>query len=162
MADDRERGNRVVKYKLFVMDVDGTLTDGKIYIAASGECMKAFDVKDGYGIACLLPANGIVPIIITGRVSETVSRRAAELGIEEVHQGIKDKRKVLETMLQKYSCQYIETAYIGDDIPDLECMEMCGITGCPQDAVNEVKNICDYICTQKAGDGAVRELLIGW
>lgn len=146
-------------YKLFVMDVDGTLTDGKIYTSPSGEAFKAFDVKDGYGIAHILPKNNIVPIIITGRTSEIVLKRAAELGIKEVYQGVYNKRKILENLICKYSCQYAEIAYIGDDIPDLECMEMCGIKGCPQDAVVEVKNICDYCCTQKAGNGAVREFI---
>ncbi len=148
-----------LKIKILCMDVDGTLTDGTIYISACGECLKAFNVKDGYGIAHLLPVYGIVPIIITGRVSEIVLKRARELGIEDVHQGIENKRKVLEAMIQKYSCQYADVAYIGDDIPDLECMQMCGIKGCPQDAVDEVKNISDYICTNKAGNGAVREFI---
>ena len=147
------------KTKILCMDVDGTLTNGKIYISSSGECMKAFDVKDGYGIARLLPEKGIVPVIITGRKSAIVEKRAAELGIREIYQGVEDKCAVLEELIRKYACQYAEAAYIGDDIPDLACMKMCGIKGCPQDAVSEVKEICDYICERKAGAGAVREFI---
>lgn len=145
--------------KILCMDVDGTLTNGKIYVSPSGECMKAFDVKDGYGITHILPEKGIIPAIITGRKSEIVEKRAVELGIEEIYQGVKDKCAVLDKLLHKYSCQYTEAAYIGDDIPDLACMKMCGIKGCPQDAVREVKEICDYVCNRKAGNGAVREFI---
>ena len=90
--------------KLFVMDVDGTLTDGKIYMGKKGEIMKAFDVKDGYGIAHILPKLGIVPAIITGRKSQIVANRAAELGITEVFQGVSDKPETLKRITEKYKC----------------------------------------------------------
>lgn len=146
------------KIKMLVMDVDGTLTDGQIYIGNHGEMMKAFHVKDGLGIV-EAKKKGILPVIITGRKSDIVSQRCKELGIEEVHQAIQQKCKCLEEIAQKYSIQREEIAYIGDDINDLECIKYCGISACPVDAVREVKKIVTYICESSGGKGAVREFL---
>lgn len=145
--------------KLFVMDVDGTLTDGKIYIGASGEIMKAFDVKDGYAIVHLRDYN-IVPAIITGRKSDIVEKRAAELGITELHQGVSDKLAVLKQLGDKYNCKAQEIAYIGDDLNDITCIEYVGFSGCPSDAADEIKNVVSYVCSNKGGSGAVREFVM--
>lgn len=147
------------KYKLLVMDVDGTLTDGKIYIGADGEIMKAFDAKDGYGIACILPGMGITPVIITGRKSKIVEQRAKELKIAEFHQGVSDKLSKLKEVAEKFNVTFDEIAYIGDDLNDIECMEACGLAACPSDAVEEVKEKCGYVCNHAAGNGAIRELI---
>ena len=147
------------KIKLLVMDVDGTLTDGHIYIGAQGELMKAFDVKDGYAIAHLLPAAGIVPVIITGRQSAIVEERARELSIPELHQGVGDKLACLKAVVEKYRAEPGEIAYIGDDLNDLSCIRFCGLSGCPADAVAEVLAAVDHVCTRKGGNGAVREFI---
>ena len=157
--------------KFLVLDVDGTLTDGKIYMGADGELFKAFDVKDGYGIAVLLPKAGIVPVIITSRVSAIVAGRCRELGIREVHQGCRDKLLTLRKLLQDFSArdgkEYTmgNVAYMGDDIPDLECMTLVkqagGIAACPADAVGEVKAAADFVSSRNGGNGAVRDA-IGW
>lgn len=144
--------------KMLVMDVDGTLTDGKIYIGSQGEIMKAFNVKDGLGIA-KLNSKGIITVIITGRSSVIVTQRAKELNITEVIQGVHDKVKILRQVAEKYKCNLNEIAYIGDDENDLECMKICGVKGCPADADNEVKKIADYVCNCSGGDGAVREFI---
>lgn len=144
------------KIKLLVMDVDGTLTDGKIYIGPDGEAMKAFDVKDGYGIACILPELGIIPVIITGRESKIVANRAKELGITELYQGIDNKLIQLKKVAEKYNVTPKEIAYIGDDLNDFECIEYCGFSACPNDAVEEVKNAVDYVCKYDGGRGSVR------
>ncbi len=144
--------------KILVMDVDGTLTDGKIYISSQGEIMKAFSVKDGLGIA-KLHSKGIVPVIITGRNSQIVTERAKELNITEVIQGVHDKVKVLSQVAEKYKCDLNEIAYIGDDENDLECMKICGIKGCPNDAEKAIKDVADFICNRRGGDGAVREFI---
>ena len=141
------------------MDVDGTLTDGKIYMGADGEAMKAFDIKDGYGIHEILPKYGIVPVIITGRISQIVENRANELGIEEIYQGKHDKIDTMLHVLEKFDCTPSYAAYIGDDVLDLPCMELCGVTGCPADAVPEVRMTCDYVCKASGGHGAVREFI---
>ncbi len=145
--------------KYLVMDVDGTLTDGKIYMSPSGEAMKAFNIKDGCGIHDLLIPAGILPVIITGRKSEIVLNRCREIGITEIHQGVSDKVTKLKQVCHDISC----VAYIGDDINDLDCMKVVkdagGVVGCPFDAVNKVKFVADFISSYNGGDGAVRDYI---
>ena len=148
-----------MKIKMLVMDVDGTLTDGRIYIGADGEVMKAFNVKDGYAISHL-KEYGIIPVIITGRESEIVKYRAKELGVSELYQGVKDKLSVLKEVAKKYAISSEEIAYIGDDLNDIECVRYCGITGCPADSVSEVKNLVSFQCESVGGNGAVREFCV--
>ena len=143
--------------KLFVMDVDGTLTDGHIYFGDNGEVFKAFHVRDGYAIAHIFPVYGIIPVIITGKSSKIVETRSKELKIPEVHQGISDKLTKLKEIAQKYNAVPEEIAYIGDDVNDLECMAYCGLTACPADALDEVINKVYYVCKNNGGRGAVRE-----
>lgn len=154
--------------KFLVMDVDGTLTDGKIYIGATGEMFKSFDVKDGCGIKDILPNYDIIPIIITARESEMLKIRCQELGITNYYQGVRDKLIKLYEITKAYSTNEIlytlkNCAYIGDDILDLQCMipikKAGGIVGCPLDAVDEVKAVSDFISSHNAGDGAVREFI---
>jgi 3-deoxy-D-manno-octulosonate 8-phosphate phosphatase (KDO 8-P phosphatase) len=147
-----------MKIKILVMDVDGTLTDGKIYIGNKGEVMKVFNVKDGYGIA-KLNSLGIVTSIITGRKSEILKIRAEELKIKEIYQGEDQKINRLKELVAKYNYDLLEVAYIGDDENDIECMKLCGISACPSDAVEMVQNISDYVCVKTGGDGAVREFI---
>ena len=141
------------------MDVDGTLTDGKIYMGNDGEVMKAFSIKDGCGIHDILIPAGITPVIITGRSSKIVENRCEEIGINEIYQGISNKIEKLLSITDDLS----SVAYIGDDINDLSCMkpvkEAGGKIGCPADAVKKVKEIADFISTKNGGDGAVREFI---
>jgi 3-deoxy-D-manno-octulosonate 8-phosphate phosphatase (KDO 8-P phosphatase) len=146
------------KIKMLVMDVDGTLTDGKIYVGDSGEVFKAFNVKDGYRLINIQKYN-IIPVIITGKRSEILSKRATELKIEEVYQGVDDKLKVLEEVIKRYQLTYENVAYIGDDVNDIDCMKVCYLKACPADAINEVINVVDYVCKSDGGNGAVRELI---
>ena len=145
--------------KYLVMDVDGTLTDGKIYMSSSGEAMKAFNIKDGCGIHDILIPHDIKPMIITGRTSDIVLNRCKELGISGVYQGVLKKVEKMRELISDFS----SVAYIGDDINDLECMkavkEAGGITGCPSDAVDSVKYISDYISCHNGGNGAVRDFI---
>ena len=145
------------------MDVDGTLTDGKIYIGDSGELFKAFDIKDGCGIHDVLIPSGIKPIIITGRKSTMLERRCKELGIVELHQGISNKMKVLHQIIDAAGDDMSTVSYIGDDINDLICMQVVknagGCVGCPNDAAVKVKKIADFISDRNGGNGAVREFI---
>ena len=155
--------------KFLVMDVDGTLTDGKIYMGNQGEVMKGFDIKDGCGIKDILPQYGIIPIIITARNSQSLVNRCAELGITQIYQGVRDKLGKLDNILEKKSEEddclydYSDVAYIGDDILDLQCMEPIklagGSIGCPSNAVSEVVKISDFVSINRGGDGAVREFI---
>ena len=147
-----------MKIKMLVMDVDGTLTDGKIYMGPNGEAMKSFNVKDGYAISHLKESE-IIPVIITGRVSKIVELRAKELGISELYQGISDKLEVLKSIAIRLNCTRDEIAYIGDDLNDIECIRYCGFSACPNDAIEEVKREVDYICKNNGGNGAAREFI---
>ena len=147
--------------KYLFLDVDGTLTDGKIYMGAEGELMKAFSVKDGYALNTLCKNAGITPVIITARKSDIVLRRCEELGISEVYQGYHDKlavmRRIMGDMLPS------QCAYIGDDVLDLPCIEFLndqgGVSGCPADAAKEVVQAVSFVCTKEGGSGAVREFV---
>lgn len=145
--------------KILVMDVDGTLTDGGIYVSGNGELMKRFNVKDGYAIAHVLPALNITPVIITGRRSEIVEYRCKELGIKHCYQGVSNKLETLKNLVNDMGISNTEVAYIGDDINDLECIKYCSYTSCPYDAADEVKNAVSYICKSIGGQGAVREFV---
>lgn len=145
--------------KYLVMDIDGSLTDGKIYMGQNGEVMKAFSIKDGMVINYILKPAEIVPVVITARTSAIVQNRCDELGIKKVYQGKLDKLTTLKEIAGEDglgSC-----AYFGDDTLDLRCMlpirEAGGIAGCPADAVREVKAACNYVCLNRAGEGALRE-----
>lgn len=145
--------------KYLIMDVDGTLTDGKIYMGPNGEAMKAFSIKDGMVINYVLKSKGILPVVITARESSIVQHRCDELGIKEVYQGKLDKLTTLKEIVGEYG--FGSCAYFGDDILDLKCMnpikEAGGIVACPADSVREVKAVSDYVCVSKAGEGALRE-----
>lgn len=142
-----------------IMDVDGTLTDGKIYMGQSEELCKAFSCKDGYGIHHLLAPAGIIPAIITGRSSDILLNRCRELEIRHVYQGVSNKLEVLKELTGDLS----RTAYIGDDLNDFACMEAVkaagGLVGCPGDAVEQVKAIADFVSPRRGGEGAVRDFI---
>lgn len=153
-------GNRF-NLQYFVTDVDGTLTDGRIYTGPTGEAMKAFSVKDGYALSIMLREVGIEPIVITGRKSSIVDERCRELGVSIVVQNVREK---LEKLIELVGDEQLEScAYFGDDIVDLPCMLAIraagGKVGCPADAAPPVKGSVDYICSAKGGDGAAREFI---
>ncbi|MBR6152378.1 MAG: 3-deoxy-D-manno-octulosonate 8-phosphate phosphatase [Lachnospiraceae bacterium] len=145
--------------KYIVMDVDGTLTDGKIYLGQNGEICKVFDVKDGYGIRNIAPKAGLIPVIITGRNSDIVANRCHELEVKEVYQGVIDKTEILCSITSELK----SVAFIGDDINDLACMKMVkeagGKIGCPANAVSAIKEIADFISVYNGGNGAVRDFI---
>lgn len=141
------------------MDVDGTLTDGKMYFSSSGEEIKAFNAKDGCGIAVILPYLGIIPAIITGRISNCVVHRAKQLEITDVFQNAAKKLVQLEELKKKYNLQYDEIAVVGDDLNDLEIFNVCGFSACPADACEEIKAISNLVLSRAGGNGAVRELI---
>lgn len=147
----------ISKIKLVVLDVDGTLTDGGVYIDSNGVETKKFNIKDGAGIV-LAEKRGVDFMILTGRSSKCVEIRAKELNIKYVFQGISDKLAYLKRFLEEKGISPCEVAYMGDDVNDIECMTYVGLSACPADAVEEVKNNVDYVAVHKGGYGAVREL----
>lgn len=153
-AEAEERARRL---RLFVFDVDGTLTDGTLWIGAHGEVMKGFCVRDGYGLAMLKRA-GWKLAIITARKSEIVERRAAELGFDLVLQGMHDKAAALERTCAQLQVSLEQAGYIGDDWPDLPAMRAAGFAATLPDAPGALRDAAHWISTAPAGRGAVREL----
>ena len=143
--------------KLVILDVDGTLTDGGVYIDSNGVESKKFNIKDGAGIV-LAEQVGVEFMILTGRKSYCVEHRANELKIKYVFQGIADNLSYLQQFLAQQGLSHNQVAYIGDDVNDLECMRTVGFTACPADAVEEVFQQCDYVSRYNGGQGAVREI----
>jgi len=148
---------RARRIKLLLTDVDGVLTEGRLFVDAHGEPLKLFNVKDGLGLF-LLGEVGIRRGIITGKSSRAVERRAKELRLDYCHQGVLDKSTVIEGLLIDAKCTLAETAYIGDDLNDLPLLTTVGLAACPADAVEDVRERVHLLCQQNGGRGAVREL----
>ena len=142
--------------KILFLDVDGTLTDGKIYMGPNGEAFKAFFAHDAQGLR-KLPKNGIETVIITGRESNMVTLRAKEMDITEVYQNVSDKLTLVKEILKKKKIKKTAAAYIGDDENDLEAMSICGNRACPKNATKRIKKISNFISKYDGGEGAVRE-----
>ncbi|WP_342810587.1 cytidylyltransferase domain-containing protein, partial [Natronosalvus hydrolyticus] len=145
--------------QLVFSDVDGVLTDSKINIGQDGETFKSFNVKDGYGVVQWRQKDSNDFVIVTSRKSQAVDNRASELGVEEVHQGVGNKKQKVEEITSRLGFDLADTVYIGDDLTDLQAMETVGTACCPADAVQEVKNECSYVSQYNGGDGAVRDIL---
>lgn len=155
--------------KFLVMDVDGTLTDGKIYMSDNGEIFKVFDVKDGSGIKDILPSLNIIPVIITARNSKILENRCNDLGINYLFQGFRNKLDKLKEVIEDYNkdnntnYNLSHVAYIGDDLLDIPCLEEVnkfdGISACPSDSAKDVLNISKFVCNHNGGEGAVREFI---
>lgn len=150
----RERARRI---RLLVLDVDGVLTDGRLHITADGEETKVFHVRDGSGIVAVQRA-GIQVAIISGRASAAVTRRAAELGIRHVRQGIGDKGAALEQLLHELQLAPAMLACVGDDTPDLPMLERASLAIAVADAHASVRPAAHWITTAAGGHGAVREV----
>ncbi len=148
---------RAQAVRLLVLDVDGVLTDGRIYYGADGVELKAFNIQDGLGIK-LLRTTGVEVAIITGRKSRAVETRAAELGIANVFQGVGDKRVAFEEILARLSIDATAAAGMGDDLPDLPVLRRCGLAVCVPEAPPIVRRVAHYVTDRAGGTGAVREV----
>ena len=144
--------------ELIVLDVDGCMTDGKIVYSASGDELKAFNVKDGFAIVNWIRL-GRQAAIITGRESAIVARRAEELGIKHLYQGVKNKMERLEKLCAQLGIAMRNVAMIGDDLNDYRALQACGLSFVPADAHHRVIEIADVVLSRKGGDGAVREMI---
>lgn len=158
MADQRgdPAARKAARIRLLALDVDGILTDGRIYYGNAGEELKAFNIKDGLGIKLLQNA-GIRVAFITGRQSEIVARRAAELGIQAVIQGREDKRQALLELCHSEGLTFEDCAYMGDDLPDLGAIRAAGLGLTVADGSRSVREAADWISASNGGCGAVRE-----
>lgn len=145
--------------KFLVLDVDGTLTDGGIYISESGNEMKKFNTKDGMGIKRLLKTGVDVGLISASISKKIVHHRAAMLGIRYCYVGDGDKLQILSDWLDEMDLSFKEVAFIGDDINDAKIMQEVGLSACPVDALGEVKSIANIVLEKKGGQGCVREFI---
>lgn len=147
----------LAKIKLLLMDVDGVLTDGSIAYTGGNMQTMIFNVKDGLGLRMLQNA-GVLAGVVTGRKSEALSRRLRELGIALSFEGVSDKGALLEEILQKTGVTADETAFIGDDLPDMGMMKKVGMPIAVADAVFDVRSCAAIVTTRPGGKGAVREI----
>lgn len=145
------------KIKLLAFDVDGVMTDGSVTYDENGVEYKTFNVKDGHGLV-RVQKSGFITAVITARNNGTVEHRAKNLNITEIYQGQKYKLPALEEIMKKYNISFENVSYMGDDLPDLCILEKVGLACCPNDAVKEVKDVCNFKSSFDGGRGAVREL----
>lgn len=150
--------HRLRAIKLLLLDVDGVMTDGGVYLSETGDELKKFNIQDGYGIV-KLQRNGIRVGLLTGRASKLIMRRAAELGISEVHQNLENKIGAYESLKARFGLADGEVAFMGDDEPDLEVLRKVGFSAAPADAAPSVRKAVDFVCAKRGGEGAVREVI---
>jgi 3-deoxy-D-manno-octulosonate 8-phosphate phosphatase (KDO 8-P phosphatase) len=153
-VDELTRRARAIRLAIF--DVDGVMTDGTLFIGAQGELFKAFNILDGHGVKMLQSA-GIIAAIISGRSSEAVARRAAELSIAHVVQGSADKALAFDALIASLGMTPPQCAFVGDDLPDLAVMCRCGLAVAVANAADTVKSAAHYVTRASGGNGAVRE-----
>mgnify|MGYP003661542764 FL=1 len=149
--------DRLRRVRLLALDVDGVLTDGRLYFQADGIEIKAFHTQDGHGLK-LLKRVGIHVALITGRDSPMVSQRAAALGIDHVHQGCEDKLITLRSLCQRLDIELDQVAYCGDDLPDLSAIKRCGVGIAVPNAPDYMHIHADWTTERLGGHGAVREI----
>jgi YrbI family 3-deoxy-D-manno-octulosonate 8-phosphate phosphatase len=145
------------KIKLVLTDNDGVLTDTGVYYSADGEVMKRFSIRDGMGVERLRNVLGIETGIITGELSDSVLKRSEKLKIIYLYRGVKDKLSMLPGIQTQFDISAENIAFIGDDINDLELLSAIGLSATPSDGTDFVKNIVNYVCNNKGGNGAFRE-----
>lgn len=143
--------------RLMIFDVDGVLTDGRLYYNDAGEEMKAFGVLDGHGIRMLI-ASGVDAAILTGRTSGVVAHRARNLGISRVLQGVEDKGAAFESLASELELDPRDCGYMGDDVVDLPVLRRCGFSATTREAPEIVRRHCHFVATFPAGAGAAREV----
>ncbi|MEL0082329.1 MAG: 3-deoxy-manno-octulosonate-8-phosphatase KdsC [Gammaproteobacteria bacterium] len=149
--------NRASQIKLLILDVDGVLTDGRLWLGDDGAEYKAFNVKDGHGIKALI-AHGVQVAVITGRRSSAVDRRMAELGIAHYYAGQSDKMAAYNELMDKLALEPEQVAYVGDDEPDVAVMQRSGLPVAVADAHSSARRVAGWITGNRGGEGAVREV----
>ena len=148
---------KVEKIKLVITDNDGVLTDTGVYYSEKGEELKRFSIRDGMGVERLRKHCNIETVIMTGELSGSVKSRAEKLKMKEYYLGVKDKVELLEEVKSKNKISEENIAFIGDDVNDIGIMKLVGLRAAPADAMSYTKEIADFVCEAKSGNGAFRE-----
>lgn len=146
------------KIQTFVFDVDGVLTDGMVHVTLEGNMLRNMNIKDGYALQHAAK-NKYRIIIISGGHSDGVVIRLQGLGITDINTRIKDKRQLLSELQEKYQIAPETCLYMGDDVPDIPAMKLCGVITCPQDAAQDVQEVAHYISLKNGGEGCVRDVI---
>jgi 3-deoxy-D-manno-octulosonate 8-phosphate phosphatase (KDO 8-P phosphatase) len=154
----RGKRGRAGRVRMILADVDGTLTDGTVTPLPEGEEVKSFNTKDGLGVMIAQLA-GLKVGLITGKRSKGLEARARRLKIDELYQGVIDKRPAFEEILARNALSAEEVAFIGDDLNDLPLLSACGLSAAPADAVADVRKRVHLVCRRRGGEGAFRELV---
>jgi 3-deoxy-D-manno-octulosonate 8-phosphate phosphatase (KDO 8-P phosphatase) len=144
--------------KVFVFDVDGVLTDGSLLLNEDGNMLRSMNIKDGFALQLAIK-KGYKIWIISGGTSEAVKSRLQKLGLTDVHIAVKNKKRLLQELMLSNNVSAANMLYMGDDIPDLEVMQICSLPCCPADAVIEIQQIAKYISPYAGGKGAVRDVI---
>ena len=142
----------------FIFDVDGVLTDGTLSLSSSGELVRTMNTRDGYALQLAIK-KGYNICIITGGSSQMVKKRLEGLGIKDIYLKIHYKIEIMDDYLAGLGLSNREVLYMGDDMPDYECIKNAGIGSCPQDAAHQIREISDYVSTYKGGEGCVRDVI---
>lgn len=143
--------------KILLTDVDGVLTDGGMYYTNEGDVMKKFHTRDGMGVN-LLRRNNILTIIVTKEKTKIVRQWAKKMNVERIYDGIIQKEQIIDRICSTFNVKTNELAYIGDDVNDLELMKNVGFSATPNDGIKHAREIADYICKVRSGDGVLREV----
>ena len=149
---------KLIKIKNFVFDVDGVFTDGSIIVDNSGNELRVFSTRDGIAVK-LATDKGYNFCVISGGKNEGVRKRLNKLGIKNVYLGVNNKMEVFKSFMNDNNLKTTETMFMGDDIPDMQILKMVGLSCCPNDAANEVREVVDYISIKKGGEGCVRDII---
>lgn len=149
---------RLKNIKLFVLDVDGVLTDGSLILLENGEMARKMNIKDGYALQ-LAVKKGYEVLVISGGSSAAVKIRLEKLGIKNIHLAVAEKKELLSGFVSEHKIEWPQVLYMGDDIPDLLPMKMAGVACAPADAVAEIRSIAHYISPLAGGQGCVRDII---
>ena len=149
---------KLEKIKVVLTDNDGVLTDTGVYFSVKGEEFKRFSIRDGMGVERMRKYAGVETIIITGEESGSVRTRAEKLKIKEYYLGVKKKEELLPEIMRRNNVTPEEIAFIGDDSNDVEIMKLVGFRATPSDGMSFIKELADYVCENKGGNGAFREV----
>jgi len=144
--------------KVFVFDIDGVLTDGMLHVQEDGELLRRMNIKDGYALQ-LAVKKGYKVWVISGGKTNAAKKRLEKLGVQDVYVAVEDKISLLQSLIEKGNYTKEQLLYMGDDMPDLKAMMLCGMRTCPADAISEIKSISQYISPQNGGYGCARDVI---
>ncbi len=144
--------------RLFVLDVDGVLTDGSLLLQDDGQQIRRMNIKDGYALQLAIK-KGYKILILSGAQNDAVKQRLNKLGITDVMMGVLHKSAILQDYMQQHSFTKEQVLFMGDDMPDYKVMQIAGLPCCPADAVAEIRDLANYISPIKGGEGCVRDII---